>query len=399
VVLQVLPALNAGGGGVERSAVDVAAAIVEAGGTALVASEGGALERELKRAGAEHITLPLATKSPLRIRRNAWRLAALVRDRRVDIVHARSRAPAWSAWLAARRTGCHFVTTFHGTYGHATALKRAYNSVMLRGERVIANSEFIAEHIRKTYRVDPERLRVIQRGVDVDRFDPGHVSAERVIQLANRWRLPDGVPVVMLPGRLTRWKGQGILIDAVAQLGDVDLVCILVGGDQGRTGYRRELEIKIARLGLNGRVWLMDACDDMPAAYKLADVVVNASTEPEAFGRVVGEAQAMGRPVVAGNHGGVPEQVIANHTAFLVEPGDPASFAEGIRRALALNTYERDRLAREAIEHAQRYFSKERMCNRTLAVYQELLRSDAYSRIPVAENDGVGQPAGSLTEG
>ena len=405
-MLQVLPALEAGGGGVERTAVDVAAAVVEAGGTALVASEGGAMEHEIRRAGAEHITMPLATKSPLGIRRNARRLQRLVIERQVDILHARSRAPAWSAYLTARRLGCHFVTTFHGTYGHANALKRLYNAVMTKGERVIANSEFIAEHIRQTYRIDPQRVRVIQRGVDIERFDPERVSAERVIQLANTWRLPDGVPVVMLPGRLTRWKGQGLLIDAVARLGDLDLICILVGADQGRTAYRRELENKIASLGLTGRVWLMDACDDMPAAYKLADVVVNASIEPEAFGRVVSEAQAMGRPVVAARHGGVPEQVIPDRTAFLVEPGDPEAFAEGIRQALSLQSYGRERLAREAIEHARRFFSRERMCNRTLAVYQELLRADAYARMSAdgqagedGRDGGGRQTAGSLTEG
>ncbi|MGF1609928.1 MAG: glycosyltransferase [Kiloniellales bacterium] len=220
VILQVLPRL--GTGGAERGTVDVAQAIVAAGGTAIVASEGGALERELARAGAHHVTLPLASKNPLVMRRNVGRLESLIEEHEVDILHARSRAPAWSAAAAARRKGCHFVTTFHGTYNASLPFKLRYNAIMVSGERVIAISEFIARHIHETYAVEPARIRVIQRGVDLARFDPAKVSAERVIQLARAWRLPDGVPLIMLPGRLTRWKGQLLLLDALASLAELD---------------------------------------------------------------------------------------------------------------------------------------------------------------------------------
>ena len=373
VVLQILPRLVTGGA--ERGAVDIAVTLAEAGGTSLVASEGGPMEYELKRAGIAHVKLPLASKNPVVMYRNVARLVGLIEAHDVDIVHARSRAPAWSAAAAARRTGRHFVTTFHGTYEIGNALKRRYNAIMVKGERVIANSEFIARHIREAYKVDPARVRVIRRGVDLARFDPERASAERVIQLANKWRLPDGVPVVMLPGRLTRWKGHRGLIEALTHLRDVEFLCVIVGTDERRGAYRAELERLIARHGLGGRVFLPGHCDDMPAAYMLADVVVSASTRPEAFGRVVSEAQAMGCPVVASDHGGAREQILGNRTAFLFPPGDVAALADMIRKALALDAGARERLAAEARAHVKANFDKTQMCAATLALYREILHA------------------------
>ena len=377
-VLQVLPELVAGGA--ERTAVDIAEALVQAGGQAIVASEGGPMEHELSRAGAHHVKLPLASKNPLVMHRNVSRLTRLIETQGVDIVHARSRAPAWSAAAAAKRSGRPFVTTFHGTYNGGSRLKRAYNAIMTRGDRVIANSHFIARHLREVYNLDPNRIRVIQRGVDLARFDPVQVSASRVIALAQKWRLPDGVPLIMLPGRLTRWKGQTLLLDALTRLQDVELCCVLVGHDPARSGYRQELEKKIVDLGLASRAFVLEHCDDMPAAYMLADVVVSASTDPEGFGRIIGEAQAMGRPVVASDHGGAPEQVIAERTAFLFPPGDVEGLAADLRRALALTPADRQRLAEAAIDNVRQYFSKERMCSRTLGLYNEVRSARTYDR-------------------
>lgn len=371
VVLQVLPALVTGGA--ERGCVDVAKALAAAGGTALVASEGGPLVRELERGGARHFTLPLNTKNPLRIRRNATRLAELIREWDVDIVHARSRAPAWSAWLAARRTGVHFMTTFHAPYNFSNALKRHYNSVMARGERVIAISSFIADHIRANYPVAPGAIRLIHRGIDLNIFSPDQVAPSRLIQLAKSWRLPDDRKVVMLPGRLTRWKGQAVLLEALGKLKRRDVHCVLVGSDQGRTGYRRELEAMIERLGLTGAVLIADHCNDMPAAYMLANVVVSASSDPEAFGRVIVEAQAMGRPVIVTNHGAVGETVVAGHTAWTVPPSDPNALADALTQALALDDAQRAELASRAIAHVSGRFTREKMCADTLAVYRELM--------------------------
>lgn len=375
VILQVLPELVTGG--VERGTVDIAGAIVQAGGRSLVASEGGRMAAELQRVGAEHITLPLATKSPFAIRRNAGRLAEVIRANGVDIVHARSRAPAWSALFASRRTGAHFVTTFHGTYNLGPPFKKLYNSVMTRGERVIAISQFIADHMVKTYKTDPAKIRVIYRGVDMDIFDPQKVPAVRVIQLANQWRLPDGIPVVLLPARLTRWKGQALLIEALARLRDGNIRCLLVGDDQGRTKYRRALERLVQRRNLDSVVHIVGECSDMPAAYKLADVVVSASTDPEAFGRVMVEAQAMGKPVIGAAHGASSELILPDRTGWLFEPGNVEQLAGALSNALSLDTGAREALSNAAIENVQARFSKTRMCHDTLNLYREILAPGA----------------------
>jgi glycosyltransferase involved in cell wall biosynthesis len=370
VVLQVLPSLVSGGA--ERGTVELAGALVAAGWTSYVASGGGPLEREIARAGAMHLTLPLASKNPLVMRRNTVELIRLIRRFGVDIVHARSRAPAWSACAAARATGRHFVTTFHNAYGARTALKRRYNSVMAQGDRVIAISDFVADHAASVYGVGRDRLRTIPRGVDLEIFDPNRVGAQRIINLACQWRLPDGLPVVMLPGRLTRWKGGLDFIAAIATLGRRDICCVLVGSEQ-RHGFRRELEAAIRDNGLAGVFRLVDECRDMPAAYMLTDVVVSASRDPEGFGRIIVEAQAMGRPVVATDHGGARETIVPGATGWLAPPRDPAAIAAAIGEALALAAHERRQLAERSIAHVAARYTSEAMCARTIRVYEELL--------------------------
>ncbi|HWI25998.1 MAG TPA: glycosyltransferase family 4 protein [Stellaceae bacterium] len=372
-VLQVLPRLVTGG--VERGTVEVAAALVAAGWRAVVASEGGPMVREIERAGALHVELPLASKNPITMRRNVERLAQLIRREPIDIIHARSRAPAWSALGAARRTGSHLVTTFHNAYGDETWLKRRYNAVMAEGERVIAISRFVGEHAMRVYGVPAEKLRIIERGVEFGRFDPERVSAERVIRLAREWQLPDGVQVVMLPGRLTRWKGQLVLVDAVARLNRRDLRCLLVGTGDGR--YRQQLLDTIARRGLGGLFQVIEDCRDIAAAYKLADVVVSASTRPEGFGRVIAEGQAMGRPVIATNHGGAREIVLDGETGWLVPPDDAEALAGALSAALALSPAGRLALAQRGIAHMRAHFTTQRMTSRTLAVYEEILFPEA----------------------
>lgn len=373
-VLQVLPALGEQGG-VERGTVEVASAIAAAGGRAIVASAGGVRVHALERAGAEHVTLPVDSKNPGTMYANIGRLAELIRRESVDIMHARSRAPAWSAWVAAKRTRRHFVTTFHGTYGASNILKRRYNAVMGRGERVIAISRFIAGHLNQVYGVPAGRIRVVHRGVDLEIFDPARVSADRIIMLARKWRLDEGLPVVMLPGRLTRWKGQMVFLEAIAKLGRQDIRCVLLGSDQGREDYRRQLETFIARAGLGGVARIVDRCDDMPAAYMLADVVVSASTDPEAFGRVLVEAQALGRPVIGTDHGGARETVIPERTGWLTRPGDAEALAAAMSTALALTPDHRGRIAGAAIANVRENFSKATMCTKTLAVYDEVLHA------------------------
>jgi len=371
VILQVLPSLVTGG--VERGTVEIVRAVAEAGGVALVASAGGRMVAAVARAGGRHITLPLNTRNPLLVWRNAGRLATLIRAERVGIVHARSRAPAWSAWLACQRTGARFLTTYHGAYGEDLPFKRHYNAVMARGELVIAASRFIAELVIQRHRVDAGRIRVIPRGVDPAVFDPAAVSADRLARLVSAWRLPDGVPIVLLPGRLTGWKGQPVLLQAIARLSRRDVCCVLVGSDQGRRRYAAGLVRQAEALGIAARLRLAGECDDMPAALMLADVVVHASTAPEAFGRVVIEAQAMGRPVIAADLGGPVETVEQGVSGWRVPPGDAAALAAAIEHVLALPEAEREAIGQRARAAVLRGYTVAAMQAATLDVYAEVL--------------------------
>jgi glycosyltransferase involved in cell wall biosynthesis len=370
-VLQVLPSLVTGG--VERGTVEITRAIAHAGGIALVASAGGRMVAAVNRAGGRHVTLPLDSKNPLTIWRNAARLAELIGAERVAIVHARSRAPAWSAWLACRRAGAHFVTTYHGAYDEDLPFKRRYNAVMAKGERVIAASRFIADLIIARHETDPAHVRLIPRGVDLAVFDPDTVSGDRIARLERAWRLPEGAPVVLLPGRLTRWKGQSVLIEALARVTRPDVCCVLVGSDQGRRRYAAQLIRQAEALGVADRLRLAGDCDDMPAALMLADVVVHASTEPEAFGRVVIEAQAMRRPVIASDLGGPVETVEHGVTGWRVPPADAGALAAAIEQVLALPAPARAEVGMRARAAVQLGYTVAAMQAATLAVYDELL--------------------------
>ncbi|HET6609498.1 MAG TPA: glycosyltransferase family 4 protein [Rhodopila sp.] len=370
VVLQVLPSLVTGG--VERGTVEITQAIVEAEATALVASAGGPMVVQVQRAGGVHVALPLKTKNPWRIWRNAEAIADLIRDRKVSLVHARSRGPAWSAWLACQRTGAPFVTTYHGTYDESFPLKRQYNAVMARGRIVIAASHYIANLIQTRHAIDPERIRVIPRGVDPNVFNPETVSGQRIANIADQWRLPDDARTIVLPGRLTAWKGHRVLLDALAILGRSDVMCVFLGSDQGRSGYARSLEQQARRLGIADRLRLVGHTDDVAAALSLADVVVHASTKPEAFGRVIIEAQAMARPVVAADLGGPVETVRHGETGWRVRPGDPATLAAALRTALDLSPEERLALGQRARASVP---TVRAMQDATLDVYETVLTS------------------------
>lgn len=371
VVLQVVPELE--GGGVERGTIDIAIALKEAGWGSVVASAGGGMVAALSRHGIPHETLPVHSKNPFVMRANVGRLARLIEDYGVDIVHARSRAPAWSAEAAVRRTGVHFVTTIHGTYAINGSLKRRYNAVMTRGERVIAISQFIADHILETYDMDPARLRMIHRGVDTNIFAPSKVNQERMIQLANAWKLPDDRQIILMPGRFSRWKGHMVLVEALARLGRKDVLCVMVGADTGSSDYLARIEKHARQHDCLELVRFVDFNRDLPAAYMLSDVVVSASTRPEAFGRTLAEALAMGRPVVGPDHGGSKEVVQEGETGWLFKPGNAESLAQALHTALALNSGARHRLAEEAMRRIRSDFANDRMCSETLGVYEEVL--------------------------
>lgn len=375
VVLQVLPAMNSGG--VERGTVEIARALKAAGWKAVVASSGGVMVPQVAYSGATHIEIPtLKSKNPLTIWRNIARLKKIILEQGVNIVHARSRAPAWAAFFAARATGCQFVTTFHGTYGAQNYFKRAYNRIMTRGDRVIAISHFIADHIAETYEVAGEHVRIIHRGVDLNHFNPDKVNAERLSSLSKEWRLPEDLPLILFPGRLTRWKGQNVFLKSLAALPHRHFFCILLGDDSEHPTYRAELEKLITSSNLEGHVRIAHHTALMNEAYTLARLVVATSLDPEAFGRVPIEAHALGKPVIATNHGGACETVIHGITGWLVEPGNEEELTRTLDFALNLTPEEQDSMRRVALERAQS-FSAAEMCRKTLDVYRELLATEA----------------------
>ena len=380
--MQVLPSLVSGG--VETGTIDIASALIEAGHRAIVVSTGGAMVSQLDTMGALHITLPVHSKNPFVIWKNTQALKQLIREESIDLVHARSRAPAWSCYWASKATKTPFVTTFHGTYGHQGYLKRWYNSIMLRSDMTIAVSNFIAEHIKSTYAgfvkqtKHKNKIQVIHRGIDINKFDSEKLAPERTAQLHKRWDIPENHLVIMLPGRITRWKGQTQLIDALAKLQEEkNITCILVGDNKGKDHFVNELEALILHHHLQGRVKLVGGCHDMPAAYCLADIVVSASTEPEAFGRVACEAQAMQCLVIATKHGGSLETISPEQQHLMCEVADSESMAQSLRAALVL-CQEANQENRKAIVSASRHyieqnFTLDLMCRDTLALYRHVI--------------------------
>ncbi|MGL5139666.1 MAG: glycosyltransferase family 4 protein, partial [Beijerinckiaceae bacterium] len=361
VILQIIPELDAGGA--ERTTVDIAEALARAGARALVATEGGRLVGELQTKGGVWLPFPAATKNPAAMALNAFKLAAMARREKADIIHARSRAPAWVALAATRLTGIPFVTTYHGSYSAKSAPKSLYNSVMARGDIVIANSGYTADLIRTSYPQAANRLRVIPRGTDLSAFQPDSIEPARVLALREAWGIGPHERIILHPARLTGWKGQRVLIDAAKMMMDQglkDVVFLLAGDDQGRTGYVKELDELIEARGVKGVVKRVGHVSDMPAAMMAAAAVTVPSIEPEAFGRVAVEAQAVGAPVVVSNLGAVPETVLAPpdvapeaRTGWRVPPGDALALSDALMQALALRPSARDSMAQRGRLHAE----------------------------------------------
>ncbi len=371
-VLQLVPRLDMGG--VERGTLEIVEAIVGAGGRALVATEGGTLLPRATRAGAQIFQMNMATKNPFSLWQNAGLLARLICEEGVDLVHARSRAPAWSGYWAARRTGTPFLTTYHGTYTEGLPFKRLYNSVMAKGRPVIAISTFIRDLIVDRHGVPEDQIVVIPRGADIAVFSEDAVGHERTVKLAEAWGiLDDPRPVVMLPGRLTRWKGQDRMVEAAHLLRErrgPDFVVLIVG-EATDEAYARAIEARIRALGLERNVWLTGGSSDMAAAYKIAAVVVSTSVEPEAFGRVVVEAQAMGRPVIATDHGGARETVVHGESGWLYPPEDIAALADTLDRALTLDASDRARMGLAARARIHARYTISAMQRATISVYED----------------------------
>jgi glycosyltransferase involved in cell wall biosynthesis len=388
-ILQIIPELDTGGA--ELSAVEIAEALARAGARALVATQGGRLASRVQAAGAEIIPFPAATKNPLRMLANVRGLERLIREHNVDLLHARSRAPAWSALGAARRARIPFVTTYHGAYSENGRLKNLYNSVMARSDIVIANSGFTAGLLRDRYGTPEARIRVIHRGVDCDHFDPAAVSDDRAAAPRARWGIGPSARIVLVPARLTAWKGQRIVIDAAGILkaqGVQDDVCFVMAGDaQGRNDYLAALHARAEELDLTDRIFFVGHVADMATAYRTAWATVIASIEPEAFGRVAIETQAMAVPVIATDLGAPPETILTQPSAatdrvtgWLVPAGDAAVLAAQLAAILAMPPTDHAAIGRRARAHVLKHFTLRAMKEQTLAVYDQLLTADLRSR-------------------
>ncbi|MDH4318939.1 MAG: glycosyltransferase family 4 protein [Desulfobulbaceae bacterium] len=374
-VLQMLPELE--GGGVERGTLEMGRYLTEKGHNSLVISSGGRMVEQLVREKSRHINWKVGAKSP-RSLSYILPLRKLLLREKVDILHLRSRMPAWIGYLAwkslPKKKRPALVTTFHGFYSI-----NGYSAIMTKGQKIIAVSEAIAQHIRENYHQE-NKLVLIYRGIDQRLFCPDNVSGQRIETLNRLWNLDPAIPTIMLPGRLTRLKGQHIFIKSLSSLSDLAFQAILVGDTEDNPGYTKELDSIVATLGLNDKVKFVGHCQDMPAALLLSDIVVSAtSTEPEAFGRTTAEAMAMGKPVIATAHGGSLETVIDGETGWLVPPSDPEAMGRALREALS-DKNRRELYGQKGKERVQNYFTLQTMCDKTLYTYQQLLAENKKSK-------------------
>ncbi len=369
-VLQIVPALDMGG--VERGTIDLAIFLKKKGASPVVASCGGRLVSVLRKNEIIHEYLPLDSKNPFTIWINSIKLANLIRKHQINIVHVRSRAPAWSAYIAAKKTHTSLVTTFHGVYSFQGKLKKFYNSVMTKGLKVIAVSKFMARHIEKEYGLNPKKISTISRGVDFNIFDPNRVTELRIEALMTQLQLPDDKFIILLPGRLTRLKGHAVLLEALSRLQRKDWICLFVGVEKNKA-YVQELEEQAAQYGFRDRLHIVGECKDMPALYKLASLVICPSSQPESFGRTAAEASAMGSIVIASNHGGFQEIIEDGKTGWLFPSEDSRSLAIHIENALNLSSEERKSMGNAGIENVRHQFDNETMFKKTLKVYHDIL--------------------------
>jgi len=375
-LLQVVPELETGGA--EQTTLDVARAVIDAGGRALVATRGGRMTARLEADGARLAQMPVQSKNPLVMLGNASRLVDLIRQEKVSLVHARSRAPAFSALWAAQATKTPFVATYHGVYKARSSVKRWYNAVMTRGDLVIANSDYTRDHVLAEHHLDPARIVTIPRGVDLDRFNPSWVTPDRLEKLRADWGVAEGDrrSKFLLAGRLTRIKGHLTIIAAAARMkaeGRSDFLVLFAGDDQGRTEYGEELATAIAEAGLEDQVKIVGHCSDMPAAYLLADVAILPTIVPESFGRAAVEPQAMGRPVIASSHGGTVETVADGTSGWLVAPGDAPAWAAAMIKAIDLGPGRRGAMGQSGMNRTRQLYRVDAMCAATLAAYEQVL--------------------------
>ena len=379
-VLQVIPKL--GYGGAETGCYDLAHYLAEKDCGSFIATSSGELLKYVKKEKVKIFKIPVYSKNPLLIFINAIFLSMLILFNKINIVHARSRAPAWSCYLACLLTNKIFVTTFHGTYNFKSRLKKFYNSVMLRSKLTIAGSNFIFNHINENYYEylnKNKKLRVIFRGINIDYFNPKNISILKQEKLKKEWELSSEKFTILMPGRLTYWKGQEKFIEAlnilIEDYNNTNFQAILLGSDQGRKVYKKKLTSLIERYSLTKKVKFISHCKEMPLAYSISDVIVSASIEPEAFGRVAVEAQSMCKPIIASNIGGSKETVLNKKTGFLYKFDDPRELAKNLNTVIQLSQEELKLIGNEGRKNITKKFDVEVMCDSNLREYKKLLKN------------------------
>ena len=374
--MQILPSLESGG--VERGTIDVAKALKKEGFDPIVVSKGGVLVFQLREAGINHITLDVGSKNPFKIFSNIKHLEKIIEENKVDIVHVRSRAPMWSAYFACKNTKTKLVSTVHGTYSlklfgfKVFPLKRIYNQIMLKADRIIAVSNFIKSHILENYREDVSaKITVIQRGADLNYFNSLAASNGRIIDLIKKWNLPEDKKIILMPARFTAWKGHEFLIETLTKVKH-DFFCVMIGSDHGHKKFRQKVEQLIVKNNLAERVRIVGLCKDMQSAYALSHLVVCPSVRPEAFGRVAIEAQSCGKVIIATKIGGVLDTVIDGKTGFLVDVNDTQKFADLIDQVLEMSKEDADFIGAAGRKNIEENFSNDKMCNLTINLYKSL---------------------------
>ena len=379
-ILQVIPKL--GYGGAETGCYDLAHFLFEKNCKSFIATSGGALTKFIKKEKVKIFKLPVHSKNPLIMLANIFLLSLIIIIYNIDIVHARSRAPAWSCSVACFLTGRKFVTTFHGTYNFSSSLKKTYNSIMVRSNLVIAGSNFIFAHINENYSKylnGKNKLMVIFRGINLDYFSKKNISLSKRDKLLAEWNISREKITILLPGRLTAWKGQEMFIESINIIKEdynkSNFQAVILGSDQGRNVYTKKLYNLVQRYQLNNQIKFISHCKDMPNAYDLADIVVSSSVEPEAFGRVAVEAQAMEKPIIASDLGGSKETIVNGKSGILFNPGDPRELAKEINKLLELDKEALNSIGNEGRKNVSKKFDVEKMCQTTFKEYQKLLKN------------------------
>ena len=377
-VLQVIPRL--GYGGAETGCYDLAHYLHEQDCKSYIVTSGGELIKYIDKRKVKLIKLPVQSKNPLIIIINSIALTLLILFLNISIVHARSRAPAWSCYIATKITRRKFVTTFHGTYNFKNSIKKFYNSIMVKSDVLIAGSNFIFSHISENYQKflnSKKKFLVIFRGINTEYFDSDAIKKKDIDKLKATWKIEDNKKIILLPGRLTAWKGQEMFIEAINLFKknnpELDFVAVILGDDQGRTVFRKKLERLVEQFNLTQNIKFVDNCNVMPVAYYISDVIVSSSIEPEAFGRVSVEAQAMKKPIIASNIGGSKETVIDNKTGLLFESGNPKSLCDKLNEIIKLDTLTLDLMGREGRKNVINRFNIEKMCLNTYSEYKKLV--------------------------